>query len=222
MTHAMPDIELTSDWRARVEALMGRRRDVWLLIAVAAVAAAVSLFVWLRPPPPAIAPPAVPTAPAGTSPTIVPVSASPSGPGIFVHVAGLVREPGLYRLPEGSRVTDAIEAAGGPRARAFLDGLNLAELLADGVKVDVLAENEASGAMPVASGAESPTPGGLVSLNTADQTMLETVPGVGPVTAAAIIRHREESGGFDTIEQLLDVSGIGPATLESLRPYVTL
>ena len=217
----MPDIELANDWRARVEALMGRRREVWLLIAVAAVAAAVSLFVWFRPPPPAIAPPAVPTSPAGTSPTIAPVSASPSGPGIFVHVAGLVREPGLYRLAAGSRVADAIEAAGGPRARAFLDGLNLAEPLADGVKVNVLAENE-TGPMPVASATGSSTAGGLVSLNSADQTMLETVPGVGPVTAAAIIRHREESGGFDTIEQLLDVSGIGPATLESLRPYVTL
>jgi competence protein ComEA len=118
-------------------------------------------------------------------------------------------------------VADAIEAAGGATRRADLDLLNLAEPLVDGYKVGVLergAESPAPPSAPAAPGA----PGGAVALNSADQAALETIPGIGPVTAAAILAYRDEAGPFSSVEQLLEVSGIGPATLESVRPYVTL
>ncbi|MDQ4024065.1 MAG: helix-hairpin-helix domain-containing protein, partial [Actinomycetota bacterium] len=110
-----------------------------------------------------------------------------------------------------------IDAAGGATRRADLGLLNLAEPLVDGVKVEVL-ERGAPATAPPASAA---TPS-AVSLNSADQAALETIPGVGPVTAAAIVAYRDETGPFTSVEQLLEVSGIGPATLESVRPYVTL
>ena len=164
-----------------------------------------------------IAPPARGPMPAfpstATSPTAV----------VFVDVAGAVRAPGLYSLPAGARVADAISAAGGARPRADLSALNLAELLVDGTKIDVpvsgaVASPQGPDAAPVAS---SPSPS-TVSLNSADQAALETIPGVGPVTAAAIIGYREQIGSFQSIDQLLDVDGIGPATLEAIRPYVSL
>jgi competence protein ComEA len=129
-----------------------------------------------------------------------------------------VRAPGLYELPEGARVADAIEAAGGPRRGADLDLLNLAEALVDGIKVEVVRTGETP--VPAAAGSAEASP--LVNVNTADAVMLETIPGIGPVTAAAIIAHREASGSFESVEELLEVQGIGPATLESLRAYVTV
>jgi competence protein ComEA len=162
----------------------------------------------MRTPAPVIAPPS--TAPAVSS-------ATPAAPQVFVHVAGAVAKPGLYRFPDGLRIADAIEAAGGPLPRADLDAINLADLLSDGLKVDVPVRGRVATALPSASA----TPG-LVDLNTADQAALETIPGVGPVTAMAILQRRSEIGAFETVEQLMDVSGIGPATLEALRPYVTV
>jgi competence protein ComEA len=100
--------------------------------------------------------------------------------------------------------------------RADLDALNLAALLVDGGKVDVPLQGEAVAAPPPPGG------GGVVSLNAADAIALETIPGIGPVTAQAIIATRESLGGFDSLDQLLDVDGIGPATFESIRPYITL
>jgi competence protein ComEA len=137
---------------------------------------------------------------------------------VLVHVAGAVRRPGLYEFPTGARVADAIETAGGASRRADLDALNLAALLIDGSKVDVPLMGESP---PISGAMSTPSTAG-VSLNSADQAALETVPGIGPVTALAIISEREKLGGFRSIEQLLEVDGIGPSTLESIRPYLTL
>ncbi|MBA2313265.1 MAG: helix-hairpin-helix domain-containing protein [Actinobacteria bacterium] len=140
-----------------------------------------------------------------------------------MHVAGAVRRPGLYEMPPDARVADAVQAAHGPSRAADLDSLNLAEALVDGLKVEV----PRKGQTPVTSavpGLPSPAPsaGPMVNLNTADQVALETIPEVGPVTAAAILEYREQVGSFTSIEELLEVSGVGPATLEAMRPFVTL
>ncbi len=195
--------------RARLEEIVGRRIDTGIVIVAVAALVVGGLLVWGRKPAAAVAPPAT-TAPA---PVV-----SPAGAALFVHVAGAVRRPGLYELPSGARVADAIEAAGGAGPRADLGGLNLAAPLSDGMKVDVLLRGEGT---PAAETAPRASPG-AVSLNSADAAALETIPGVGPVTAAAILAYRDEAGAFTSIEQLMEVSGIGPATLESLRPYVSL
>lgn len=178
----------------------------------------VALLIGGRSPQARVAPPAEPGGPS--------LDASPSAsPGsvVLVHVAGAVREPGLYEFPAGARVADAVESAGGPTRRAELDALNLAEVLVDGTKVEVLrvGETPQMAAQVSASGAAAPATA-LIPLNTADQIALETIPGIGPVTATAILSYRQEVGRFDSIEQLLDVDGIGPATFESIRGYLTL
>lgn len=142
---------------------------------------------------------------------------------VTVHVAGDVKKPGVITLAAGSRVTDAIEAAGGFGADADTSAINLARILNDGEQILVPVKGEAP---PAAHGSgpagEAGGPGTKIPLNTADVTALETLPGVGPATSAAIIKYRDENGPFSSIDQLDDVPGIGPATLERLRPLVTL
>jgi competence protein ComEA len=147
---------------------------------------------------------------------------------VVVHVAGRVRHPGVVELPAGSRVVDAIEAAGGARPGAHLGRLNLARPLVDGEQVAVGVRG-AVAAPPVPAGATATVvPGategatGLVNINTASQAELEELPGVGPVTATSIIEWRTENGGFGTVDELIDVSGIGEVTLGELRDLVTV
>ena len=185
-----------------------RKRTIAWATALAVLLLGALAFSKAKQPAPVIAAPAVSSTPA---------PATPQGSVLFVHVAGAVAKPGLYRFPDGMRVADAIEAAGGPAAKADLDAINLADLLTDGLKIEVPVRGKAGALTPAPS--ESPGP---VNLNTADQIALEAVPGVGPVTATAILQHRTEIGSFESVEQLLDVTGIGPATLEALRPYVTV
>lgn len=148
---------------------------------------------------------------------------SPEGQ-VTVDVAGKVRRPGIAVLPAGSRVVDALEAAGGARPGVDLAGLNLARVLVDGEQV--LVGVPGSAAAPVAPGVAVPAPGTpgapLVDLNTADQALLETLPQVGPVTAGAILAWRTEHGAFSAVEELLEVDGIGEATLAQLAPLVTV
>ena len=161
----------------------------------------------------------------------VPVSGSPSpvaGP-VIVDVTGHVRRPGVYEFPAGSRVIDAIQEAGGPRENAVLSALNLASPLTDGQQIAVPGPKDVlpgavPGVAPPASGVPgtSGAPGALINVNTADATALEALPGVGEVTAGAIVQHRTENGPFASVDQLEDVSGIGPATLEEIRPHVTV
>lgn len=138
-----------------------------------------------------------------------------SGRTIYVHVAGAVREPGLYRLEEGERVDDAVRAAGGPLEVADLDGVNLAAKLKDGDKVVVPALG--------AEGEEGEQgAGGKVNLNRADAAALESLPGIGPALSQRILAYREDHGGFGAVEELLKVSGIGPRTFETLAELVTV
>jgi len=135
-------------------------------------------------------------------------------------VAGKVRRPGIVVLDLGARVVDALEAAGGARRGVDLSSVNLARVLVDGEQLLV-------GLPPVGgvAGAAVPTAGSdgpLVNLNTATQTELETLPDVGPVTAEAILAWRSEHGGFTAVEELLEVDGIGDATLATIAPHVTV
>jgi competence protein ComEA len=147
-------------------------------------------------------------------------SASPSGE-VVVDVAGKVRRPGIVVLDPGARVVDALEAAGGARAGVDLAGLNLARLLVDGEQI-VVGVPAPPGPAASAAGTPAGDPGALVNLNSAGNAELEELPGVGPVTAQAIVDWRAANGGFRSVDQLLDVDGIGEKTLEDLAPLVTV
>jgi competence protein ComEA len=146
--------------------------------------------------------------------------ADPPTEELVVDVAGKVRRPGIAVLPPGSRVVDALEAAGGARRGVDLTSLNLARPVVDGEQILVGVEAAAG----VAGSLGSTVPGGetLVNLNTADLAALDTLPGVGPVTAESIIGWRDANGGFTSVDELLEVDGIGEATLADLAPHVTL
>jgi competence protein ComEA len=150
-----------------------------------------------------------------------PASASPSPEVVvLVDVAGWVRRPGVYEFTEGARVIDAIDAAGGARSGAVLEALNLAAPLTDGTQILVPREGQEGVApAPVTGGAVA---GGLVNVNSAIATELEELPGIGEVIAQRIIDYRTENGPFATVDELLDVSGIGDAILESIRELVTV
>jgi len=133
------------------------------------------------------------------------------GSDVVVDVTGAVARPGVYRLPAGSRVDDAVSRAGGASGKAELDSLNLAARLADGQQVVVPEHGVAS-----AGGGEAEEEG-PISLGTATAAELDTIDGIGPVTAEDIIDFREEHGGLSSVDQLDQISGIGPATMEALR-----
>jgi competence protein ComEA len=137
---------------------------------------------------------------------------SDGGGEVVVHVAGAVRQPGVYRLPGGTRVTDAVKRAGGAAPRAALDAVNLAARLADGQQVVI--PEAGPGGQPVSG---SGTADGPISLGTATVPDLDTIEGIGPVTAQDIVDFRDQHGGLASIEQLDQISGIGPATMEALR-----
>lgn len=148
--------------------------------------------------------------------------------GVVVHVAGAVASPGLYRLGGDARVADALDAAGGPARDADLDALNLAAKVADGERVYVPRRGEVPPVVGAASGGAGGGPGvaavavGPVDLNTATAEQLEALPGVGPATVEAILAYRKEKGRFRSVDELLEVRGIGEAKLAALRPKVTV
>lgn len=160
-------------------------------------------------------PASMPTAAAGAA-------ASPSAP-VTVDVAGRVRRPGIAVLPAGSRVVDALKAAGGARGGVDLSSLNLARVLVDGEQILVgrAAPATAPGAAAAGGGAV-PSAGAPLNLNTATAEQLEALPQVGPVTAQAIVAWRTEHGAFASVDELLEVDGIGDATLRQLAPLVTV
>lgn len=135
---------------------------------------------------------------------------------LVVDVAGAVHRPGLYRLPPGARVDDAVRAAGGPTPKAALDAVNLAAPLADGVQVVVPLRGAAGAA--VAAGSPG---GGPVDLNSATAEQLDTLPGIGPTTAAKIVAYRQANGPFRSLVELDAVPGIGAGRLEQLKGLVT-
>jgi competence protein ComEA len=200
-----------------VVAVLGLVATCWFL--VRSGGHAVGAPVAVRTPAEALARPRGSTAPVDTATGAGAPSASASK--VVVDVAGKVRRPGIAVLRPGARVVDAIRAAGGARPGVDLGSLNLAEVLTDGEQIVVgTSVAPPTGVAATASGA--PPTATLVDLNTADQTSLESLPEVGPVTAQAIIAWRTEHGGFSAVSQLLDVDGIGDATLAKLTPFVTL
>lgn len=133
---------------------------------------------------------------------------------VVVDVTGAVRRPGVYRLPTGARVIDAVERAGGTTGKALVEGINRAARLADGQQVVVPEEGPDGAPMgPVGAVGED----GPISLGVATVEQLDTIDGIGPVTAQDIVDFRDEHGGLASVDQLDQVSGIGPATMESLR-----
>jgi competence protein ComEA len=223
VSHELLRPEPPRDWRARLgdlRALLPLSTAGLVaasLGAVAAIGLGVVGFRLLRPPPPAELSLPRATPPAGASAT----TAVP-GP-VVVYVAGAVARPGVYPVGGGARVADAVGAAGGTTPDADLDPLNLAARLSDGDRVFVPRKGQAPppvlGPGPTGDGS---TPSGPVNLNTATAEQLEALSGVGPATAHAIITWRQQHGRFRSVQDLLQVRGIGPAKLEALRDQVTV
>jgi competence protein ComEA len=188
-----------------------------LLLVGLAAAAALVVWTWLDRPQvePVPAPPAASTAATPVTPVgeVAETSAT-----VVVSVVGLVVRPGLVTLPSGSRVADAVEAAGGLLPEADPASINLAAVVADGQQIAVgVPAPTGDGAGPVA-----PAGGGLVNLNTASVAELDGLPGIGPVLAQRIVDHRASAGPFGSVEELDDVPGIGPAIAAELAGLVTV
>lgn len=172
------------------------------------------------------APPAAPTRARRDAPRVTTTTVPP----VLVHVAGAVVHPGLVRVATGARVADAIDAAGGGLPDADLDRLNLAAKVVDGQRIPVAKVGDpaaAGGGDPTATGVagtetEGSPASGPINLNLATAAELETLPGIGPSFATAILRERERRGGFTSIDQLRDVRGIGEKRFADLKPLVTV
>jgi competence protein ComEA len=165
-------------------------------------------------------------APQGES---VELRAAPSPEPLRVHVAGAVVRPGVYTLDENGRVEDAVEAAGGFLIEADKNALNLAARLEDGERVDIpfvagFVPEDGSGFAVITEGAPSPSPLGddLVDINTASLEELDKLPGIGPTIAQRIIEYREENGLFASIDDIVNVPGIGSATFAEIRDLITV
>jgi competence protein ComEA len=184
------------------------RRGAAALAVVAVLAVVVTAFVvWRgRPQPVDVAPPVVVAAPSSAAPAL-----------LVVDVAGDVRRSGLVRLPAGSRVADAITAAGGVTPGASTDGLNLARKVVDGERIVVGAPAAAA-----PTGGPGAGPGTLLDLNAATAEQLDALPGLGPVLADRIVEWRTAHGRFASVDQLREVSGIGARKFESLRGLLTV
>ncbi|NEY31737.1 ComEA family DNA-binding protein [Streptomyces sp. PRKS01-65] len=242
--HAGPDAATAGGgWRDRAGPALRERLPVWLqarcglerrsvialtVVLVVAVAFAVHHF-WSGRTQPVRAPEVVRAAPPhgeqGRRAVPEPAAPDSGGPGstagteIVVDVTGKVREPGIHRLPAGSRVADALRAAGGVRPGTDTGGLNRARFLVDGEQVVV--GGPAPAPVPgVAAGAATGAPAAPLSLSTATAEQLETLPGVGPVLARHIVDHRTRNGGFRSVEELRDVRGIGERRFADLRHLV--
>lgn len=218
-------------WRDRVEAAVGGASPARLAgaVAVGVVALAVVAVVVLRgpaPPPPELS---LPMAGGVGDPAVTSTTSSTVAPAadVVVHAAGAVVRPGVYRLAPGGRVADLLDAAGGAMPEADLDRLNLAAPLEDGQRVFVPVPGQdvpvvAAGASGPAGGGEATggPPAEPLDLNVATAAELDTLPGVGPATASAILAERDRRGRFAAVEDLLDVRGIGEAKLAALRDLV--
>ncbi|MCW2663376.1 MAG: helix-hairpin-helix repeat-containing competence protein ComEA [Mycobacterium sp.] len=238
----LPEAAESRGWVARMRADPGRAGAIALAV-VAALAVLVTVFTLVRDRPAPVMsaklPPVEKAATASPRSSASPAAGQPAGPDrpVVVSVVGLVHTPGLVTLAPGARIADALQAAGGPVNGADTIGLNMARPVADGEQIVVglapvpgqrtalgssvsAGTSPASGAPGPVSGTVKPKAGEVLDLNTATQQQLDALPGVGPVTAAAIVAWRQANGKFSSVDQLADVDGIGPARLEKLRPLV--
>lgn len=160
--------------------------------------------------------------PSGQAVVLRPV---PTEKPVVVYITGAVPRPGVYALAQGSRVQDAISAAGGFLADAEKSGINLARLVEDGEQLDI---PYTEGSSPVIVNQATPTEdlslsgSDLININIASQSELETLPGIGPTAALKIITYRQQNGPFVTIDDILNVSGIGPGTFEKIKNLITV
>lgn len=201
---------------------------IWVVAAVLAVLAALRLFGGGDDAPPPVkinggasgSSDSASVSPVGTS---LPAGGKRGGAELYVHVAGEVRRPGLYRLSEGARVATALERAGGPRPRAQIAGVNLAARVVDGQQVVVPrqgapAPGAAGAPMVPGAGAAEPGAGGVkLSLAVASVEQLDQLDGIGPTLAGRIVEYRDSNGGFGSLEELGEVEGIGEKRLASLK-----
>ena len=213
-------IEEPFTWR-RAPVLLGDRlglRPTSVLGALVGVLAAGFGAWWaLRPPPP----PAEDALPFVQEVSVaVSTTTSVDASVVVVHVDGAVRFPGIHELRSGSRVADALDAAGGITEAADRRQINLAQVVADGQRIWVPVEGEEVAVIVGAAGDDDAASGGVVALSTAPAEALETLPGIGPSLASAIVEHRSREGPFQTVDDLLAVPGIGPAKLDALRDLV--
>ena len=240
----LPEASQDRGWVARVRADPGRAGAIGLAV-VAALAVLVTVFTVLRDRPAPVMsaklPPVEKASTASLRSSAIPGAGQPPGPDrpVVVSVVGLVHAPGLVTLTPGARVADALQAAGGAVNGADTIGLNMARTLDDGEQIVVgvapvagqptaLGSSVASGSPPISKAptsgprprAAKPKAGEVLDLNTATVEELDTLPGVGPVTATAIVAWRQANGKFTSVDQLGDVDGIGPARLEKLRALV--
>ena len=160
----------------------------------------------------------------GSGGEVAGVTSTPSASAapIIVDITGSVRQPGVYEFAQGDRVIDAVERAGGAKPNADLTTLNLAALLTDGTQIVVPKQGAGGATGATGSGDASSSVGSMININTATATEFETLSGIGEVLAAAIVDYRTENGPFASVDELEDVSGIGPSTLEEIRDQVTV
>jgi competence protein ComEA len=157
--------------------------------------------------------------PKGEAVTLRPV---PTDKPIVVQISGAVPRPGVYALPEGARMQDLISAAGGFLAEADKETINLARTLEDGERIDIAYVEGFSPVIPTAAPEVVEATTDLININTASSAELESLPGIGPTTAQKIIDYRDANGPFLSIEDIINVSGIGPGTYERIKDLITV
>lgn len=223
-------------WGDAVQAWLAWIGVTRLVVSAISVAVVVAGVAWLVRAPAPTTEAVLPVASGGPAPAVTlapPSTAAVTAPAsptvVFVHVAGAVESPGVYRLASDDRVHVAIDAAGGPARSAELDGLNLAAPVVDGQRIYVpeigeIDPAEIAAPPPAASvdGGEPDVANGPIDLNTASAAQLDSLPGIGPATAAAIVDDRERHGPFASVDDLQRVPGIGPAKLAAVVDLVTV